>query len=157
MARHTYKTDDLPACPTGIGATAQRLYRLAADTRAAETLNETDDSPSEPSSTNDGAGEGRLSGLRGQLLRFPSLPIDVGRYRVLRWLGAGGMGVVYEAVTRDGSRRVALKTLQRMSPGGLFRFKTEFRAAQSVVHPNLVSLYELVAEDDAWYFTMELL
>ena len=157
MARQTYKTDDLPACPTGIGATAQRIYRLAADTRAAETLNETDDELGEPSSTNDGSCEGRLSGLRGQLLRFPSLPIDVGRYRVLRWLGAGGMGVVYEAVTRDGSRRVALKTLQRMSPGGLFRFKTEFRAAQSVVHPNLVSLYELVAEDDAWFFTMELL
>src|SRR5512132_1173260 len=157
MARQTHRSEEFPACPTGIGGTAQRLYRLAADTRAAETINETHDELGESSSTHDGsASEGRLSTLHEQLLRSPSLLIDVGRYRVLRLLGVGGMGVVYEAVTRDGSRRVALKTPQRLNAPGLYRFKTEFRAAQGVVHPNLVSLYELVAEDDDWFFTMEL-
>jgi serine/threonine protein kinase len=159
MTRAPPRTDDFPGWPTGAGGTAQRLYRLAADTRAVETIHETSDELGDGSSTSlDGGGvEGRLLGLRGLMLRSRALPIDVGRYRVLRWVGAGGMGVVYEATTRDGSRRVALKTLQRLSAAGLFRFKNEFRAAQSVVHPNLVGLYELVSEDDAWFFTMEFL
>ncbi len=159
MTRDPPRTDDFPGWPTGAGGTAQRLYRLAADTRAVETIHETSDELGDGGSTSvDGGGsEGRLLGLRGLMLRSRALPIDVGRYRVLRWVGAGGMGVVYEATTRDGSRRVALKTLQRLSAAGLFRFKNEFRAAQSVVHPNLVGLYELVSEDDAWFFTMEFL
>jgi serine/threonine protein kinase len=153
------RSEEFPGWPTGAGGTAQRLYRLAADTRAVETILETRDELGQGSSTlGDASGvEGRLTGLRGLLRENPSLPIDVGRYRVLRWLGAGGMGVVYEAVTRDGSRRVALKTLQRLSAPSLFRFKNEFRAAQSVVHPNLIGLYELVSDDDAWFFTMEFL
>ena len=159
MTLQPHRSEEFPGWPTGAGGTAQRLYRLVADTRAEETILATRDELGEQSSTlGDGSGvESRLSGLRGLLRENPSLPIDVGRYRVVRWLGAGGMGIVYEAVTRDGSRRVALKTLQRLSASALFRFKNEFRAAQSVVHPNLIGLYELVSEDDAWFFTMELL
>ena len=153
------RSEEFPGWPTGAGGTAQRLYRLAADTRAVETILETRDELGEGSATiSEGSSvEGRLTGLRGLLREHPSLPIDVGRYRVVRWLGAGGMGIVFEAVTRDGARRVALKTLRRLSASALFRFKNEFRAAQSVVHPNLIGLYELVAEDDAWFFTMEFL
>jgi serine/threonine protein kinase len=153
------RSEEFPGWPTGAGGTAQRLYRLVADTRAVETILETRDELGEGSATiGEGSGvEGRLTGLRGLLREHPSLPIDVGRYRVVRWLGAGGMGIVFAAVTRDGARRVALKTLQRLSASALFRFKNEFRAAQSVVHPNLIGLYELVSEDDAWFFTMELL
>ena len=159
MARQTHRSEEFPACPTGIGVTAQRLYRLAADTLAAEAVRETRDNHSEGSSTSDGCSfEGRLSKLHEQLRRFPGQPIDVGRYRVLRCLGEGGMGVVYEAVTRDGSRRVALKTLKLMNARGLYHFKTEFRAVHRVAHPNLVNLHELVSEgDDEWYFTMEFL
>jgi eukaryotic-like serine/threonine-protein kinase len=159
MARQTHRSEELPACPTGAGVTAQRLYRLAADTLAAEAVRETRDNHSEGSSTSDGCSvEGRLSTLHEQLRRFPGRPIDVGRYRVLRCLGEGGMGVVYEAVTRDGSRRVALKTLKLMNARGLYHFKTEFRAVQRVAHPNLVNLHELVSEkDDEWFFTMEFL
>jgi len=159
MTKQTQNSEEFLAWPTGAGGTAQQLYRLVAETRARATIHETSDDFDEASATNgDGGGPaGRLAGLRALLLRNPERAIDVGRYRVLRWLGEGGMGVVYEAITRDGARRVALKTLQRMSGAGISRFKNEFRAAHSVVHPNLVSLYELVSEDDAWFFTMEFL
>jgi hypothetical protein len=159
MSRKTIKSDELFVWPTGAGGTAQQLYQLAAEKRVADATRETTDNGDESSATNgDGGGtEGRLAGLRGRLLRTPAPQIDVGRYRIVRWIGEGGMGVVYEAVTRDGARRVALKTLQRMSPAGIFRFKREFRAAQGLVHPNLVGLYELVAEGEALFFTMELL
>ena len=79
------------------------------------------------------------------------------RYEVLRCIGRGGMGVVYEAFDRERSRRVAIKTLLRFSPGALYLFKQEFRTLANVLHPNLVQLHELVAsETDGVFFTMEL-
>ncbi len=79
------------------------------------------------------------------------------RYEIVRELGAGGMGVVYEAIDREkDGRRVALKVLQRHDAESLVRLKREFRALADVRHPNLVSLYELSAEGDAWFFTLAL-
>ena len=78
------------------------------------------------------------------------------RFRMMRRLGAGGMGVVYEVHDRIRDDVVALKTLLRTGAEDLYRLKREFRSLADVVHPNLVCLYELFVEDDRCFFTMEL-
>ncbi len=78
------------------------------------------------------------------------------RFRLIRKLGEGGMGVVYEAHDEERGARVALKTVTNLNPVSLARFKREFRAVADVHHPNLVSLGELISEGEHWFFTMEL-
>jgi predicted Ser/Thr protein kinase len=76
---------------------------------------------------------------------------------VVRLLGEGGMGMVYEAIDREAERSIAIKTLLQTNPASVFRFKQEFRTLADVQHPNLVQLYELVAtEAGEVFFTMEL-
>jgi serine/threonine protein kinase len=83
------------------------------------------------------------------------LPVRLGPYLVERRLGAGGMGVVFEALEVDRDRRVALKLLPAHEPDSLARFKAEFRIVADVAHPNLVTLYELQAVDGYWFIAME--
>ncbi len=75
---------------------------------------------------------------------------------MLRRIGAGGMGVVYEALDRERDAIVALKTLRSLKPDALLRFKTEFRALADIQHPNLVTLGELYEDKERWFFTMEM-
>ncbi|MGH7297120.1 MAG: protein kinase domain-containing protein, partial [Polyangiaceae bacterium] len=87
------------------------------------------------------------------------LPFEVpipSRFEVLRPIGSGGMGAVYEALDLERGVKVALKTVLHRDPDALARFKHEFRALQGIHHPNLVALGELVGDARAAFFTMEL-
>lgn len=84
------------------------------------------------------------------------------RFTLVRQLGCGSNGVVYEARDRETGRNVALKTLARGEARALADLKREFRLVQSVLHPNLVrleGLYQGAAggrDAGTWVLTMEL-
>ncbi len=79
-----------------------------------------------------------------------------GRFTVLDQIGSGGMGEVYRARDDERGVEVALKVLSRSTGGLVLRFKREFRSLANIVHPNIVSLYELLSVGELWCFTMEL-
>src|SRR5689334_9314433 len=78
------------------------------------------------------------------------------RFEIRRRLGAGGMGVVYEAFDRERKAPVALKTLRALDENSLYRFKNEFRSLADLRHPKLARLGEMYCESGQWFFTMEL-
>ena len=78
------------------------------------------------------------------------------RFALVRRLGQGGFGVVYEAIDRSRGTSVALKVLRHAEGTPLYRFKREFRALADIAHPNLVTLHELLTDGWHWFFTMEL-
>jgi len=90
-----------------------------------------------------------------------SLPATLGPYRVVRQLGEGGMGVVFEAVHENIHRRVAIKVLHAefaRNPDVATRFLNEARAVNIVEHPGLVQVsdYGQVSDGPA-YIVMEYL
>jgi serine/threonine-protein kinase len=83
-----------------------------------------------------------------------------GRFRVLRQLGEGGMGVVLEAENTLTGKRVAIKWMRAAlasKPEAVERFMREARASARVRHPNVVDVYDVVHEGDTAFLVMELL
>jgi serine/threonine protein kinase len=91
-------------------------------------------------------------------VREPLSLRQVGDYRILREVGHGGMGVVYEAEQMSLGRRVALKVLtQNLSahPAYLARFRREARAAAQLHHTNIVPVFEVGQDGDTCYYAMQ--
>jgi tetratricopeptide (TPR) repeat protein len=93
----------------------------------------------------------------------PVHPATVGRYRILRLLGEGGMGVVYEAEQDLPRRRVALKVMRPgfAGPELLWRFEQESHVLGRLQHPGIAQIYEADSADNGLgpqpYFAMELI
>ena len=83
--------------------------------------------------------------------------VSVGRFEVLRCIGRGSLGVVYEARDCANQARVALKFLRHVEQRVGSPLKQEFRALSGIVHANLVTLHELFLERDRWFVSMELI
>ena len=87
----------------------------------------------------------------------------IGDYELVRELGRGGFGVVYEAKHTKTGNRVALKTLptgqdgQEVNADRLYRFRNEFRRLSEINHPNLVGMQTLEVDGSQWFFTMDLI
>src|SRR5262245_56914269 len=86
------------------------------------------------------------------------VPQQLGEYRLLREVGRGGMGVVYEAWQDSLGRHVALKVLPFNSltqPERLERFKHEARAAARLHHTNIVPVFGVGEHEGVHYYAME--
>ncbi len=82
----------------------------------------------------------------------------LGDFRILREIGRGGMGVVYEAEQESLGRRVALKVLSANSlldPKQVRRFEREAKAAAKLHHTNIVPVFGVGRQDDHHYFVMQ--
>jgi len=82
-----------------------------------------------------------------------------GRYRVARFIAAGGIGEVYEAHDALLGERVAVKMLRpelSSKPGAIERFADEIRLARKVTHPNVCRVFDVALDGTRFFFTMEL-
>ncbi|MBI4582712.1 MAG: serine/threonine protein kinase [Planctomycetes bacterium] len=82
----------------------------------------------------------------------------LGDYRILREIGRGAMGVVFEAIQESLGRRVALKVLPGtfvLEPRRLERFRREARATARIHHPSIVPVYEVGEAEGNHFYAME--
>jgi serine/threonine protein kinase len=85
-------------------------------------------------------------------------PQQLGDYRILRVLGAGGMGIVYEAERQSLRLHVALKVRLRRyrdHSGFLRRFHNEARSAARLHHTNIVPVFDFGEQDGILYYAMQ--
>jgi len=84
-------------------------------------------------------------------------PPTIDRFRFDALIGSGAFGDVYRAHDKLHGAPVAVKVLRRAAAQQLRRLKREFRSLADVAHPNLVRLYELLADGDECCLVMELI
>ena len=93
--------------------------------------------------------------LSGVVAPLPEL--IAGRYRIVRWLGAGGMGRVYAATDTELGENVALKVLRDgLTDEAIERFRREVRLTRRIQHRNVARMFDIGEHGGAKFLTMEL-
>ena len=93
-------------------------------------------------------------------VRAPAVPARLAGYQLIRLLGSGGMGTVYEAAASDSGRRVAVKILSgrlASNPASVERFRQEGRVASQISHPRCVFVLGADADAGRPFIVMELM
>src|SRR5947209_5267611 len=87
---------------------------------------------------------------------------QIGRYKIVRELGRGAMGIVYHGIDPNIGRNVAIKTIKfgdSRTPEELDRLRErlfrEARSAGNLSHPGIVTIYDVAQEGDIAYIAME--
>lgn len=83
--------------------------------------------------------------------------MQIGKYQIIRELGKGGFGVVYETKDTTLNREVALKVLHpHLAANSEFvsRFRKEAKALAKLEHPNIVTIYEINKTDDSYFIAI---
>lgn len=94
------------------------------------------------------------------LVSSPHRGMRLDDYELLRELGRGGMGIVYEAKQISLSRRVAIKLLPMaglLDPKRIARFQNESHAAGQLSHPHIVPVYSVGVDHGVYYYVMPLI
>jgi serine/threonine protein kinase/WD40 repeat protein len=94
----------------------------------------------------------------GAATEGPQVPGQLGEFRLVREIGRGGMGVVYEAVQESLGRHVALKVLAlhaALAPTHLERFRREAQAAAQLHHTNIVPVFGVGEHQGLHYYAMQ--
>lgn len=102
--------------------------------------------------------ESIVAPFRGDGAGAASPPRLLGDFRIIREIGRGGMGIVYEAEQISLNRRVAVKVLPfaaALDPKQLHRFQNEAQATALLYHPNIVPVYAVGCESGVHYFAMQ--
>ncbi|MEZ4384368.1 MAG: protein kinase [Nannocystaceae bacterium] len=94
--------------------------------------------------------------IKASLFAEAHAPVKIGRYTVVRPIGAGGMGVVYAAYDEELDRRIAVKLLRAgSSEHDRARLLREAQAMAKLSHPNVVTVHEVGTFEDQVYVAME--
>jgi tetratricopeptide (TPR) repeat protein/predicted Ser/Thr protein kinase len=110
-----------------------------------------------------GSGTPNAGGAAAAVKSALALPTHIGRYRIVRLLGTGGMGAVYEAEQDHPRRNIALKVIRSSwaSPQLLRRFEQESQTLGRLHHPGIAQIYEAGTADTPFgpepYFAMEII
>jgi eukaryotic-like serine/threonine-protein kinase len=120
--------------------------------------------PSWNSTQHSSSSESTTLGVPGSLPSPHAIPARLGRYQIVRVLGEGGMGIVYEARQESPDRAVALKVIRTafLTPELLKRFEYESQVLGRLQHPGIAHIYEagVIASEHGGrtpFFAMELI
>ncbi|MGN6547515.1 MAG: serine/threonine-protein kinase, partial [Aureliella sp.] len=95
-------------------------------------------------------------GISQKTISLSQLPCSLGYFLLIKQIGQGGMGRVYNAVDLRSAAHVAVKVIHRTDSWSVYRFIEEFTWLSTLNHPNVIKLYDTFSEGDLRYFSMEL-